>query len=176
MFNLSYTQIMQVLPLALQSPDTPYPIRPVRLSDVDSLHHDCWPERPFSTIYNLINRAIQNAEDRRGIGLVVEGENGRALGYGQYVIWPTCAEISDLIVADSYRSQGLGTAIIQTLVRAAVRAGVEEAEIGAAVSNPRAAALYRRLGFQDSHLLLLNLGNGKEEVMFLRLPLRPVSA
>ena len=44
-------------------------------------------------------------------------------------------------------------------------------EIGAAVANPRAVALYRRLGFRDERQLFLNLGNGNEPVIYLRLEL-----
>ena len=51
--------------------------------------------------------------------------------------------------------------------------GIKEIEIGAAMSNPRAVALYRRLGFEDSHTMMLNLGKGKEKVLFLRLVLHP---
>ena len=88
-----------------------------------------------------------------------------------WLMWPSCAEISDMVVVETYRGRGLGTALIQALVRQALKLGADEAEIGAALNNPRAAALYRRLGFEDSHTVLLNLGKGKEHVLFLRLNL-----
>lgn len=168
-----YSTLMVALAMALHPPESPFPIRTVRLTDVDSLQHDCWPERAYDAIYNLVTRAIQNLEQKRGMGIVIQKTDETVIGYGQYVIWPTCAEISDLIIATDYRGQGLGTAVVQTLTRAAASAGVAEAEIGAARSNPRAAALYHRLGFEDSHTLMLNLGQGKEEVIFMRLPLSP---
>jgi GNAT superfamily N-acetyltransferase len=87
-------------------------------------------------------------------------------------MWPTCAEISDMVVTQPYRNQGIGTAIIQSLAQVAIRMGAEELEIGAALDNPRAASLYRRLGFADSHTVMLNLETGKERVLFLRLSLR----
>jgi ribosomal protein S18 acetylase RimI-like enzyme len=43
-------------------------------------------------------------------------------------------------------------------------------EIGAALSNPRALGLYRRLGFVDGRILDLDLGNGPEPVMYLYKP------
>lgn len=165
---------MTPLPLAFQLPDSDVPLRPVRLSDVDSLYAGCWPTRPYATIYNLVQRAIRSADDRRGIGLVVPRAGNQVQGYGQMVLWPTCAEISDLVVAESCRGRGYGTTIVQSLVRAAIRLGAEEAEIGAALSNPRAAALYRRLGFRDSHTVALNLGSGNEHILYLRLNLRNV--
>lgn len=159
------------LPLALHPPNPQVSIRPVRLSDSSSLATNCWPNRPFAAVYELAQRAEQAAADGRGLGVVVLGLDGTAQGYGQFFNYPTCGEISDMIVARRYQGMGYGTAIIQTLARAARAMGVRELEIGAALSNPRAAALYRRLGFEDSHTLLLDLGSGKEQVIFLRLSL-----
>jgi ribosomal protein S18 acetylase RimI-like enzyme len=156
-------------PLALQAPNTTILIRPVQLMDTDGLVTHCWPNRSFIAVHNLTKRAIRCAAERRGLGLVAVGSNGEVCAYGQMVMWPTCAEISDMIVAEAYRGQGLGTAIIQSLVQTAIRIGADEIEIGAALTNPRAVALYRRLGFEDSHTVMLNLDNGKEKVLFLRL-------
>ena len=107
--------------------------------------------------------------DSRGLGLVVVGEDDVPLAYGQYTLWPTCAEISDLVVAEPLRGQGVGTALIQTLVKRARGRGAEAFEIGVAMDNPRAAALYRRLGFEDSHTVMMDLERGKEKILFLRL-------
>jgi ribosomal protein S18 acetylase RimI-like enzyme len=122
-------------------------------------------------VHNLVRRVQQCSREKRGMGVVAVDPDGYVCGYGQVVMWPTCAEISDMIVAEDYRGQGLGTAIIQTLVQEAIRMGADEVEIGAAESNPRATSLYRRLGFEDSHTILLNLDDGKERVTFLRLSL-----
>jgi ribosomal protein S18 acetylase RimI-like enzyme len=166
---------MDDIPLALQAPNTLFLIRPVRLTDTESLFTHCWPGRAFMTVYNLTRRAIRCAAEKRGLGAVAVAEDGHICGYGQVVLWPTCAEISDMVVTEAYRGRGLGTAIIQTLVQAAVQLGADEIEIGAALNNPRAAALYRRLGFEDSHMVMLNLDRGKEKVIFLRLGLREKS-
>ena len=162
---------MTPLPLALQAPNPKIPFRPVRLTDSDSLYADCWPSRSFAAVYNLVQRAARSQLDGRGLGLVIPGEANKVIGYGQVLMWPSCAEISDMVVIEAYRGRGLGTAMIQALVRQALKLGADEAEIGASLNNPRAAALYRRLGFEDSHTVLLNLGKGKEHVLFLRLNL-----
>ncbi|MBZ0283270.1 MAG: GNAT family N-acetyltransferase [Anaerolineae bacterium] len=161
------------IPLALHPPESTIPIRPARLSDVDGLHTYCWPARAFNSIYDLVLRAERSAADQRGLAVVIAGKDNIIRGYGQVMAWPTCGEISDIVVAEACRGQGYGTAIIQTLARAAQRIGINEVEIGAAMSNPRAVALYRRLGFEDSHTMMLNLGKGKEKVLFLRLVLQP---
>ena len=161
-----------MIPLALQPPRSTISIRPVRLTDSETLYNRCWPHRPFAGVYNLISRMTRLAHDERGLGLVVLDDCGEVQGYGQMAMWPTCAEISDLIITEAYRSHGFGTALIQHLTREAVRLQAPAVEIGAALSNPRATQLYRRMGFEDSHTLMLNLGQGKEAVLFLRLELR----
>jgi len=163
---------MSDIPLALQPPDALVTMRPVRLSDAEPLRDQCWPERPFAAVYQLVIRARQNAVQGRGLGIIVMDEARMVSGYGQLTLWPGCAEISDLVVMPQYRGQGIGTAMIQYLVRAAREMHVPCVEIGAAMSNPGALALYRRLGFVDDHTVWLNLGEGKEPVLFLRLNLK----
>jgi ribosomal protein S18 acetylase RimI-like enzyme len=162
---------MSEQPLALQPPDSFVTIRPVRIADAETLQERCWPERPYAAVYQLVLRARQNALQGRGLGAVTVDDDGQLVGYGQLTLWPGCAEISDLVVVASYRGRGLGTAMIQYLVRAAREMHVGCVEIGAALSNEGAVALYRRLGFVDDHTVWLNLGVGKEPVLFLRLSL-----
>lgn len=160
------------LPLALQTPDPKVRIRPVQLTDVDILHHHCWSERPLAAIHQLVARAQQAARQGRGLGVVVVGDTPLDIrGYGQLTVWVRGGEISDLVIAPPHRGNGLGTAIIQYLVRAAREMRAPLVEIGAAYSNPGAMALYRRLGFEDDHTLMLNLGQGQEKVLYLKLDL-----
>ncbi len=167
---------MKPVPLALLAPDSRISIRSARLTDVDSLVADCWPNRSFNAVYELVSRSVRSAAEGRGLGIVIPGEGSTILGYGQILMWPSCAEISDMVVSETYRGHGYGTAIIQTLIRQALKLGADEVEIGAALDNPRAAALYRRLGFADSHTVLINMGKGAEHVLFLRLNLRQLQS
>jgi len=162
---------MDNIPLALRPPDSPLTMRPVRLSDAEPLRDHCWPERPFAAVYQLVMRARQNALQGRGVGVVVVDKVDGVMGYGQLTLWPGCGEISDLVVAPPFRRRGVGTAIVQYLARAAREMHISCIEIGAALSNPGAVALYRRLGFADDHTVWLNLGEGREPVLFLRLDL-----
>ncbi|RMF77088.1 MAG: GNAT family N-acetyltransferase [Chloroflexi bacterium] len=162
---------MVTKPLALQPPALNVRLRPVRQHDAVLLQRRCWPERPLAGVREFIGRAQRLAENQRGLGVVVLDDDHRVAGYGQIALWMGCAEISDLIVADSLRGRGIGTTMIQYLVRVAREMHVDCVEIGGAYSNPRAIALYRRLGFSDHHTLSLNLGHGNEPVLFLRLDL-----
>lgn len=155
--------------LALQPPDPHLAIRPARLSDLDALNRNCWPLRTPDTVYHFLKRIRQAAQDGRGLGAVITDADDVALGYGQMLLWTRCAEISDLIIAPPYRRQGRGTGLIQYLVRAAREMHTDCVEIGAALNNPGAIALYRRLGFRDSYTQMMPVDGVNEEVLYLRI-------
>lgn len=60
-------------------------------------------------------------------------------------------------VAREHRGRGVGTALIQALIAWAREAGIRRIEVHAHSNNPRALALYRRLGFEDEGLLRENV-------------------
>lgn len=166
---------MNELPPALYPPDPGVRIRPVLAADSDTLHRIGWPDRTRASIDQLIARVQQYAREGRGLGVVIVNERDAVRGYGQLLLWPRTAEISDLVVAPPDRGRGWGTAVIQYLTRAARDMQAPQVEIGAALSNPRALQLYRRLGFTDSHMIELNLGDGREPVQYLKLMLNTES-
>jgi ribosomal protein S18 acetylase RimI-like enzyme len=107
-------------------------------------------ETDLSTIYRFFpdndpNRLIQTSS---ALAIVAE-YNSHIIAFGQISRWRHCAEISDLIVQEAYRNQGIGTALINHLLEYALKMDVSCVEIGADHDNHRAIALYRRLGFQD---------------------------
>lgn len=158
------------LPLALHAPTPELPMRPVRAADLAELCATCWAERGEARAREVLERILDAAELERGQGLVaLDRAAQRIVGYGQVSRWARCSEISDLYVVETMRGRGVGTALIQHLVRTAYAQENDCVEIGAALSNRRALALYRRLGFRDAYHLALNLGAGSEPVIYLRL-------
>ena len=147
-----------------------YQLRPVSPRDAADLQTACWPDWPMGTIRELLLRADGIAHRGRGIGVVADSQRG-ILGYGQLTIWPRTAEISDLIVTPAYRGQGIGTAIINHLVDQVRARRIAQVEIGVALGNARALALYQRLGFAQDRIINLDLGHGFEPVMYLTLGL-----
>ncbi len=141
-------------------------IRPANTQDVDSLQRACWPEQPLGKVATLLQRAEKLRRGHRGLAVVATRE-GTVYGFGMLTLWPRAAEISDLIVHARYRGQGVGTAIIQFLTAAAQDLNASMVEIGVALSNVRALALYRRLGFHDHRTIQLDLGGGPEPVLYL---------
>lgn len=156
--------------LALQTADIPYHIRPVTHADSKSLHDCCWSHHSMTHTQEHLKYIIKAQSNQRGLGIVVEApDNPDIIAYGQMMLLTKCYEISDLIVADEYRSQGIGTALIQYLIAAFHFSTMRRIEIGVATSNPRALALYQQLGFEEAYQLELNLGQGRESVIYLSL-------
>lgn len=158
-------------PIALQSSSLPYTIRPVTLSDVVPLREALWQSRSLESITDFVQRVIKFESQQRGIGIVVVNTAhtpNSMLAYGQVTQWVKCAEISDLMVNPDYRGQGIGTAMIQYLTAYSMSRATC-VELGVAESNPRALALYRRLGFCDNYTLQLDLGDGTEPVLYLQI-------
>ncbi len=157
-------------PVACHPPPSHIRFRPVETVDSFLLYHTCWQHQPLSRAQHRVNRALQWAEQGRGMGIVIEGTATMPIwGYGQLTVWSGCAEISDLVVPNGYRSRGLGTALIQYLVHQAHAMRVNCVEIGVALSNPRARVLYERLGFAFDYQVMVDVGQGKEPVHYLKL-------
>src|SRR5690606_35640545 len=128
---------------------------------------DCWAHRSITRSQEHLKMIEEAAKKRRGLGIVVEKlKSKQIIAYGQIMTLTKCYEISDLIVSEAYRSQGIGTAMIQYLLQTYKKAHSSCIEIGVAASNPRALALYKRLGFKVAYKLELNLGNGREPVIY----------
>ena len=71
--------------------------------------------------------------------------------------FPRCPEINALDVWPArMRSRGVGTALIAEAERQAVARGLGQIGLGVADGNPRAAALYLRLGFGETRCRYLD--------------------
>jgi ribosomal protein S18 acetylase RimI-like enzyme len=145
-------------------------LRLVQIEDALALQLACWPERTLQAVRVWLEGTISRQQRELVWGLVAQ-VNAQIVAYGQVARWGCIAEISDLVVAEGYRCMGIGTQLIESLMDIAREHGLPEVEIGAAETNPRAAALYRRLGFQDKRRAILELGNGPEPVIYLSLRL-----
>lgn len=150
----------------------PYYLRPLHRADYVLLHRNCWPDHLFDYTRAWIDRTLGLISQGRAFSLVAvpKRQDDRPFAYGQITCWPQVAEISDLIVAEPWRGQGVGSALIRMLIAKASVWSVPTVEIGVALSNERALALYRTLGFKDARTLVLDLGSGPEPILYLNMP------
>ncbi len=85
----------------------------------------------------------------RTFGLTAPSVITRGLRFERIVVPPRSGEhcVAHLGVAPGYRGQGIGTLLIQYLLDTGRVAGRSTAILDVSVENPRAQALYERLGF-----------------------------
>jgi ribosomal protein S18 acetylase RimI-like enzyme len=141
-------------------------LRPLVNDDAAELQRSCWPAVELVDVYTLVSDISRRQRAGLAWGLVARVD-GQIVGFGQLTRWGSVWEIGDLIVNDKWRGQGIGTALIKTLLKIAGQQGYRDVEIGVALSNPRALKLYRKLGFKPRRTVHLNLGQGEEPVVYL---------
>ena len=144
--------------------------RPMTLADTSALHQNLWPERSIESVTAFLERCAVQMEGKRALAVVAESD-GQVIAFALLTFWRDVSEIGDLIVTPDQRSQGVGSAMIAHLIEAARERGIVRVEIGAALSNPRALALYKRLGFVPHRTVELDLGEGVETVVYLHMNL-----
>lgn len=64
------------------------------------------------------------------------------------------ALITELVVSEEHRGGGIGAALIRRAFAEANEREMEELEVGVLRENPRAAAFYRKNGFDEEYILL----------------------
>lgn len=100
--------------------------------------------------------ALATALDRSYAGevdlVVIFAPNRRSIAVGavDYRKRPGCGELWMLSVLDAWQSTGVGTVLITALEDRIAGRGLHTATLGVEHDNPRAAALYRRLGYRDT--------------------------
>lgn len=149
---------------------SPIIIRPIAVDDAAALNTACWADLPRDVVVDLLRRAQKVADRRRGLAVTALWRD-QPCAFAMLTLWSRCAEISDLVVSEPLRGRKIGTALIEYLSATARDLGATMLEIGAALSNPRAIALYRRLGFRDGRVITVELGSGPEPVLYLYRPI-----
>ncbi len=164
---------MHQTPPALHPPDPRWCFHTLKPERAAALHRACFPLESAAWVKALVRRADVLYQQGRGLGLTAHtGTEPTLLGFGLLTLWPRYAELSDLIVVPSMRGQGLGTALIQTLVQHPLAKHMSVAELSVSVHNLRALALYQRLGFQERKRVQWHTANQSDTFIYLRLSLR----
>jgi GNAT superfamily N-acetyltransferase len=133
-------------------PEAPL-VRPCRPGDLAAL------EEQLPTGPNRYHEARHRRQTAGTSTYLIACVDAAPLGSGE-VLWPGpkepevrarfpgCPEINGLSVAR--RSQGIGTALIREAERLAAERGHHRIGLGVGDDNPRAAALYLRLGYAET--------------------------
>ncbi|GEM_PF-1052507 len=104
--------------------------------------------------------ALQKAMERSWAGtvelVVAELPNGRLVACGgvDFDKEPGTGWLWMLSVDDAWQSLGIGAALVAELERRCLDRGVERAALSVEHDNPRATALYRRLGYRGDRTVV----------------------
>lgn len=69
-----------------------------------------------------------------------------------------CAHVEDLFMMPELRSRGVGTRILGRGEQMAMERGIKQIGLAVGVDNPRARALYERLGYVDTGFGVFEIG------------------
>jgi ribosomal-protein-alanine N-acetyltransferase len=126
---------------------------PADLTDVIALEHELFPDDPWSDEM-FADEVAQPPSSR--LYLVAETGGARddapaVAGYAGMMFVPggTQADVLTIAVASDYWGQGIGSALLGTLIQAARDRGCTEVFLEVRKDNPRARGLYLRRGFEE---------------------------
>jgi GNAT superfamily N-acetyltransferase len=115
-------------------------VRALAASEVGRLERDEPPGRGFA-------RAMWAAQEAGGSTLLVAWDGDRPVGSGQLDLRGDVTQLRNLGVDEAERGRGIGTAIMRA---AEERVGSGRLTVRVALDNPRARALYERLGYRGT--------------------------
>jgi GNAT superfamily N-acetyltransferase len=115
-------------------------VRALAASEVGRLERDEPPGRGFA-------RAMWALQEQGGSTLLVAWDGDRPVGAGQLDLRGDVPELRNLQVDAAERGRGIGTAIVRA---AEERVAPGRLAVGVGLDNPRARALYERLGYRGT--------------------------
>lgn len=118
--------------------------RRMTLADVEQVH--ALEESTFAQPWSL-QSFIDEMERNACARYIVAEENGAIIGYAGAWLIIDEGHITNVAVAESARGQGVGTALMTTLMRYAANMGVQYMTLEVRKTNLIAQKLYRRMKF-----------------------------
>jgi ribosomal protein S18 acetylase RimI-like enzyme len=120
-------------------------LRPLDISDIEALQATCWQHLHVEMSMLKMERLLYFISKQQAYALVVETST-QLIGYGQVMQFGQVAEIADLYITEAWRSKGIGTTLIYSLIQSA-QTWQLSIELMVNKDNPQALQLYERLGF-----------------------------
>ncbi len=129
---------------------------------ISELEKQCFPQEPWS--YRMLADSFEN---ENFIGVLCD-EDGEVAGYGGLSMGYDTADIDNIAVAESYRGNGFGGAVLEELVSAARERGAVKVFLEVRVSNYAAMSLYLKHGFRGVYARTRYYTNGEDCLVMAR--------
>ena len=140
-------------------------LRPARLTDAFALCRNCFPKQTLTEVRGYLRWCLAQQARGRVVRLVAE-VGDQVVANGQLTLLRDQGEIGSLVVAEPYRSRGIGTALVLALVEHARKHNLHTIEISTSTDMPWIQAWYERLGFTFQRI---HTFPGQEQVAILQL-------
>lgn len=147
-------------------------LRPADEGDFASLYENCW--KSHDNAHHTFELALQRQRSGNAVTVVAATTtDNMRVAFAQLSRWRSGAEISDLIVMETWRRQGIGGQIIRHLIDIARQKPLRYVEIGVEKNNTAALRLYKSCGFAEVTLdTALQSAWMEPTILYLRISLR----
>ena len=99
---------------------------------------------------------------------VIAEDGGEIIGYGGITVAADTADIDNVAVAEPYRRNGTGTAIIEELLRIAGERGAKKVFLEVRVSNFAAMGAYLKSGFKGVYARSRYYSDGEDCLVMVK--------
>ena len=142
------------------------PMTSAHLDQVEALEKICFPEDPWSR--KLLQEALENENTT---SLLALSEDGRVLGYLFFTAVLDEGGVDNIAVLPQARRQGIASALLGAFRRCGQERGLISLFLEVRPSNEGAAALYRKLGYQEVGRRKNYYLDPKEDAIIMKLEL-----
>lgn len=116
-----------------------------RMTEADLPEVAALEKKYFSMPWSEAN--LRESMQKEHYLFLVTEEDGMVVGYGGILWVADEGDITNIVVSESYRGLGLGTALTDALLSAGRKRGIASFTLEVRVSNQAAIHIYERLGF-----------------------------
>lgn len=144
------------------------PMETVHLDQVEALEKRCFPEDPWSR--QLFEEGL--ASENTG-ALIAQTEDGVVLGYLVFTTVLDEGSVDNIAVDPAARRQGVASALLEVFHRYGRARGLSVLLLEVRPSNGGAAALYRKMGYQEAGRRKNYYLKPREDAIIMKLELTP---
>lgn len=123
---------------------------------ISELEKQCFPEEPWS--YKTLAASFESP----AFFGVLSREGEDISGYGGITVAADSADIENIAVDESYRRCGLGTELLNELIKIAKEKGAKKIFLEVRVSNSAAMLMYLKSGFKGVYARTRYYSNGED--------------
>ena len=123
---------------------------------ISELEKECFPDEPWS-----FQMLASSFESETFHGVLAE-DGGEIVGYGGITVTFDTADIANVAVTEAFRRSGVGSAVLEELLKIAKQGGAKKIFLEVRVSNATAMALYLKYGFKGVYARTRYYSNGED--------------